>query len=239
MHTKRLAIIAGIGEGFGVALAEKLIAENYGVIGLARTDTLQSRFSEQIARHNFHLVLCDLYSENSIEKAFEQILILAEHHQARIVAYIHNASQLVIEEALETTLEDFENVWRLTAFSAFKFSQLLLPEMLKSQHGQIIFTGATASIKGSANFAAFASAKFALRGLSQSLAREYGPKGIHVVHTILDGIIDCEWTRKMFQMPKDETMLPKDLAEVYWQILKQPQSTWTQELDLRPYCESF
>lgn len=239
MEWKPFALIGALGDGLGTALCEELIAHNYEVIGLARTDTLRERFADEMAQQSLHLVACDLFSPSSMDRAFLQVSSIIEQRQGRLDTYIHNGSQLVRGTVLETDHQDFENVWRLSAFSAFYLSQKVLPLMLKNQTGHLIFTGATASLKGQAQFSALASAKFALRGLAQSLAREYGPKGIHVVHTVLDGIIDCEWTRDLFSMEKEHTMQPQDLAKVYLQLMQQPPSTWTQELDLRPYCEPY
>ena len=116
--------------------------------------------------------------------------------------------------------------------------------MLPRGSGTILFTGATASVRGRQGMAGFAGAKHALRALAQSMARELGPKGIHVAHTLVDGAIDMPWIRENFgehikNLPPDGLLAPDDIAESYWMLHSQPRSAWTQELDLRPYCENW
>ena len=120
-----------------------------------------------------------------------------------------------------------------------KVGQSTLAPMVDANGGTFIVSGATASLRGGAKFAAFASAKFALRGLTQSLAREYQPQGVHVCHTILDGIIDTERSRDLHSLDPAKMMKPDDIADAYWQLAHQPRSTWTHELDLRPASEGF
>ncbi len=111
--------------------------------------------------------------------------------------------------------------------------------MAQSGGGVLIVSGATASLRGGVRFSAFASAKFALRGLTQSLAREYQPAGVHVAHVILDGIIDTARSRALHSLDPAKMMQPDDIANAYWQIATQPKSTWTHEIDLRPATEGF
>jgi NAD(P)-dependent dehydrogenase (short-subunit alcohol dehydrogenase family) len=111
--------------------------------------------------------------------------------------------------------------------------------MVRAGGGTFIVSGATASLRSGAKFSAFASAKFALRGLTQSLAREFQPVGVHVCHAILDGIIDTARSRNLHNLDPAKMMKPEDIAEAYWQLAHQPQSTWTHELDLRPAFEGF
>ena len=117
--------------------------------------------------------------------------------------------------------------------------QSVLPAMAAGNGGAMIDSGATASLRGGAKFAAFASAKFALRGLTQSLARGYQSQGIHVVHTILDGIIDTPRSRELHSLAPATMMKPEEIAQAYLALVRQPRSTWTHELDLRPASESF
>lgn len=123
--------------------------------------------------------------------------------------------------------------------SAVILAQSTIKPMVRSGGGVFIVSGATASLRGSAKFSAFASAKFALRGLTQSLAREYQPTGVHVIHAILDGIIDTERSRQLHSLDPSKMMKSEDIAEVYWQLAHQPRSTWTHEIDLRPSSENF
>ena len=123
--------------------------------------------------------------------------------------------------------------------TAFLLGQATLAPMANKGRGTFIVSGATASLRGGAKFAAFASAKFALRGLTQSMAREFQPQGVHVCHAILDGIIDTDRSRDLHSLDPAKMMKPGDIAEAYWQLAHQPTSTWTHELDLRPASEGF
>ena len=118
-------------------------------------------------------------------------------------------------------------------------AQAALPSMLSRGGGTIIFTGATASIKASAHFAAFAAAKFALRGLAQSLTREFGPHGVHVVHAIIDGIIWGPQSQQRFNVKRENCLEPEAIAKIYLQLIEQPSCAWTNEFDLRPSVEKF
>jgi NAD(P)-dependent dehydrogenase (short-subunit alcohol dehydrogenase family) len=145
---------------------------------------------------------------------------------------------------LDTPSDMFEKVWRLGCYAGFIVGREAARHMTPRGHGTIIFTGATASLRGSAQFAAFAAAKGGLRQVAQSMARELGPKGIHVASVIIDGMIDSPRVRERFpervaQLPEDGMLKPADIAELYWQLHQQPRSAWTFEVDLRPYAERF
>lgn len=163
--------------------------------------------------------------------------IIEKHGPPKIV--IHNPSQLIIQPFAQTRVAEFEACWRSTALSAVILAQSVMMPMVRGGGGTFIVSGATASLRGGKNFAAFASAKFALRGLTQSLAREYQSAGIHVAHVILDGIIDTQRSRGLHGIDSAQMMKPEDIAENYWQIAHQPRSTWSHEIDLRPQGESF
>jgi NAD(P)-dependent dehydrogenase (short-subunit alcohol dehydrogenase family) len=145
---------------------------------------------------------------------------------------------------IETTARVYYKVWEMGCFAGFLTGREAARYMLSRGHGTILFTGATASLRGASGFSAFAGAKFALRALAQSMAREFSPQGIHVSHVVIDGAIDTEWIEKMFPQryatkAHDGILNPDDIAEVYWQIHRQPRSAWTHEMDLRPWLEKF
>jgi NAD(P)-dependent dehydrogenase (short-subunit alcohol dehydrogenase family) len=145
---------------------------------------------------------------------------------------------------LDTDAETFRKVWRLTCFGGFLVGRAAAKRMAERGHGTILFSGATASVRGGALFAAFASAKAGLRSLAQSMAREFGPKGVHVAHVVIDGVIDTAAVRQRLPgrieaLPPNGAMKPEDIAEAYWQLHAQPRSAWTHEIDLRPWCEKF
>lgn len=152
---------------------------------------------------------------------------------------VHNTAHLVIRPFLETSPDDFVACWSSIVLSCANLGHAVLAPMQSAGGGTFIVSGATASIRGGAKFAAFASAKFALRGLAQSLAREYQSSGVHVVHTILDGILDTDKSRARHSLDPAKMMRPSDLAEAYWQLAQQPKSVWSHEVDFRPNTENF
>ncbi len=214
-------IITGYGPGFGEALKHRFARGGYQVIGIARTSgDMQA----------------DLTSPDQTRNVINKII--EQHGVPGIV--IHNVAELVRGKFLDLQASDFERAWRSTVLSAINVSQAVLPSMQQQQAGTIILTGATASTRGSAGFGPFSSAKFALRGLAQSLAREFQPQGIHIIHPILDGIIWSELSRKRFPSIKSANCLQcDDLADLYWNLAHQAPSTWTHEIDIRPQSESF
>ena len=144
----------------------------------------------------------------------------------------------------DTTSRVFRKVWEMAAFAGFLTGREAAKYMKKRNEGSIFFTGATASMRGSSGFSAFSSAKFALRAVAQSMARELGPQGIHVAHFVIDGAIDTSFIKEMFPdtyalKEKDGILQPDSIAEAYWFVHTQHRSSWTHELDLRPYMEKF
>ena len=144
----------------------------------------------------------------------------------------------------DTTSRVYRKVWEMAAFAGFLAGREAARVMVPRQKGTIIFTGATASLRGSSGFAAFAGAKFALRALAQSMARELGPQGIHVVHPIIDGAIDTDFIRDNFpamyaKKEQDGILNPDHIADSYWMLHQQSRDAWTHELDLRPWMETF
>jgi NAD(P)-dependent dehydrogenase (short-subunit alcohol dehydrogenase family) len=144
----------------------------------------------------------------------------------------------------ETTERVYRKVWEMGALAGFLMGREVAKVMLPRGRGTIIFTGATSSVRGSAGFCAFAGAKHALRALAQSMARELGPQGIHVAHVVIDGAIDTPFIAENFPeryalKTKDGILEPDAIAETYWQLHCQPRNAWTQELDLRPWMETW
>jgi NAD(P)-dependent dehydrogenase (short-subunit alcohol dehydrogenase family) len=217
-----VALIGGAGEGLGAALGRRF-SKTHEVILSSRTQGEKA----------------DLREEAQVADLFER----AEKRGAVEVA-IFNAGANFRASILDTPAEMFEKVWRLGCYAGFLFGREAARRMVPRGKGTILFTGATASVRGSAQFAAFAAAKGALRQVAQSMARELGPKGIHVAHVVIDGMIDNRRTReRMADRVKDlppEGMLATDaIAELFWQLHAQPRSAWTFEADLRPWAEKF
>jgi NAD(P)-dependent dehydrogenase (short-subunit alcohol dehydrogenase family) len=152
---------------------------------------------------------------------------------------IYNAHKFLVKPFADTCVADFETVWRTDVLGAVATAKSLLPSMLENGGGTMILSGATASRRGSIGFSAFASAKFALRGLAQSLAREYGPLGIHVAHVIIDGIIRGGHAQQLYNIPDETCIDPSALAAAYLSLIAQPRSAWSQEIDIRPHNAAF
>jgi NAD(P)-dependent dehydrogenase (short-subunit alcohol dehydrogenase family) len=157
---------------------------------------------------------------------------------------IFNAGNAVRGTPLEITPEEFESTWRGSTLAGFLFARAVIPGLIAAGGGTLLFTGATASLRGRGKFVAFAAAKAGLRSVAQSVAREYGPQGVHVAHLIVDGGIDGERLRTVAPQVAqaagvDGLLSPEAIAETYWHLHRQHRSAWTHELDLRPYKESF
>lgn len=227
-----LLIIAGYGPGLGEAIARRFGDGGYRVVGLSRTAPQLS--PEERGGTDVAHFTCDLTEEMASRRVFAEII--KGHGAPRVL--IHNVARLVISPFAEIVSDTFAGAWRASCLSAFHCAAACLPVM-EEAGGAMIFTGATASVRGGGNFAAFASAKFALRGLTQSLAREYGPKGIHVVHALIDGLIWGPQSIERFNPSKESCLDPVDIADTYFQLSHQPASAWTQEFDLRPASERF
>jgi NAD(P)-dependent dehydrogenase (short-subunit alcohol dehydrogenase family) len=181
----------------------------------------------------------DVSSAADIERMAAEVAALGS-----LRAAIFNAGNAVRGTPLELTPQQFESTWRGSAYAGFLFARAALPALLAARGGSLLFTGATASLRGRGPFVAFASAKAALRSIAQSFAREYGPQGVHVAHIVIDGGIDGERLRsgapeRVAQAGSDGLLHPDAIAETYWQLHQQHRSAWTHELDLRPFKEAF
>ncbi|MFG6566097.1 SDR family NAD(P)-dependent oxidoreductase [Sulfitobacter sp. 1A13421] len=221
-----LAIIGGAGAGLGQSLVRAFAQNGYTPIGLNRS-------VPDGAAGTTHAV--DLSDPDQISQTVSDLI--QTHGAPNLV--VHNAAKLVIAGFAETTAAHFEATWRAMVLSAANLACNALPAMVKGGGGTFIVTGATASLRGGRNFAAFASAKAGLRALTQSLAREYGPQGIHVVHVVLDGIVDTDASRALHSMAPERMKKPADIARTYLALADQHRSTWTHEMDLGPMGEAF
>ncbi|KAI5919193.1 hypothetical protein F4810DRAFT_519061 [Camillea tinctor] len=241
------AIVAGVGGGTGRSVACRF-ARNYPVVLLARRPESFNDVVAEIQKSGGKAlgVVADITDPASVTSAFETIK--KEMPGSRLAAAIYNVnSGFARKPFLELKREDLDTSLDGTVRGGFSFAQAALPLLLESVPDSpyppsLIFTGATASIKASANFATFAAGKFALRALTQSLAREFGPKGVHIAHAIIDGFIDTPRVRELMKDVDalDEKMIKPDaIAESYWALHTQHRSALTQELDLRPFTETF
>ena len=237
-----VALIAGAGDGLGTALAQRLLPEGFQTILVARSAERLQKRAESLAHAGgrLHCRALDLRDEQAVTQLFEGVE--AEFGAPEFVVY--NAGAQYRESVLKTSSEMFEKVWRLSCFGGFLVGREAARRMADKGHGTIIFTGATASIRGGDGFAAFASAKFGLRARAQSMARELGPKGVHVASSVIDGAIDMPRIHKLFpgraaSLPPDGMLQPADIADAYLAVHRQKRSAWSHEIDLRPWCEKF
>ena len=238
---KGSVIIIGAGPGLGSSLARKFAKEGNHVFAVRR-----ERHSEELNS------LCDEIKEfggsataiPSDAREEEQVISLFSEvaKSGPIDCVIFNIGANVFFSIEETTSRVFRKIWEMGTFAGFLVGREAAKHM--KDKGTIIFTGATASMRGGSGFAAFSSAKFGLRAVAQSLARELGPKGIHVAHTVIDGAIDHPWIKENFPdiyklKEVDGILNPDDIAEAYYNLHSQEKTAWTHELDLRPYMEKF
>lgn len=238
MRDAKVAVVIGVGPGLGQAAARRFAKGGLAVAMVARTAEKLEALRDEIAREGGRAlpVAADASDAASVGEAFARV----RRELGAPSVLVYNAGTFQMGGVLELSAEDFERCWRTTALGAFLAVKEAAPSMIERGEGTMIFTGATASLRGSARFAALASPKFALRGLAQSVARELGPKGVHVAHVIIDGQIDLPRTRAMFPDRGDETFLaPSAIAETYWQLHVQDRTAWTHELDLRPAVERW
>ncbi|CTQ54347.1 putative oxidoreductase [Roseibium album] len=225
MTSSKLAVVAGAGGALGPALGIALGNAGFRTVGISR-ELPPKGFDDHVS--------ADLADTRAAENAFSTIL--SRHGTPSVLIY--NAHRFLIETFENTSPDDFEAVWRTDTLGAFVAAKTLLPSMLE-EGGTVLFSGATASTRGSARFSAFASAKFALRGLAQSLAREYGPQGIHVAHIVIDGLIDGGYAQQLYDVPSADCISPEALAREYLNLIQQPRSVWSHEIDIRPFNGKF
>lgn len=233
-----ITAVVGVGPGLGSALAERFARGGHAVALLSRSGTSRQSTLDAITQAGGRArgFDCDISDAVSTARAFARI----REALCDPSVLLCNAGAFATGGILTLTPESFESAWRANCLGGFLAAREVLPAMIKAGAGTILFTGATAALRGGANFAGIAVGKFGQRALAQSMAREFGPQGVHVVHVVIDGMIDTPTVRQNFPDRGDERFLsPADIAEQYWLLHQQPRGTWTQELDLRPYGESF
>ena len=242
--SKYSAIIIGAGDATGSALAKKFAEHGYKVCLARRPRSIDkvNNLAEEINNSGgwakgFGV---DARDEDAIKSFFQEV----EEDIAPIDVAVFNPGANVFFSIEDTTSRVFKKVWEMAAFAGFLTGREAAKYMKKRNEGSIFFTGATASMRGGSGFSAFSSAKFALRAVAQSMARELGPQGIHVAHFVIDGAIDTAFIKETFPdtyalKEKDGILQPDSIADAYWFVHTQHRSSWTHELDLRPYMEKF
>jgi NAD(P)-dependent dehydrogenase (short-subunit alcohol dehydrogenase family) len=227
----KTALIVGAGEGLSASLARLLSREKIRVALAARKiEKLGALCTETGAR----AFACDATNADDVERLFGQV----EREIATPDLVVYNASGRARGPFTDLAPADVANAIAVSAFGGFLVAQQAVKRMLPNRHGAILFTGASASVKGYAQSAPFAMGKFALRGLAQSMARELSPQGIHVAHFVIDGGIRSAVRTEHTDQP-DSMLDPDAIALSYWNVLQQPRSAWTWEMELRPWVEKF
>ncbi|QOW46076.1 MULTISPECIES: SDR family oxidoreductase [Acinetobacter] len=239
---KKVALVIGAGDATGGEIAKRFALGGYIACMTRRNaDKLKPLIEEIEAQGGI------AYGFGSDARKEEEVIQLIEKIETEIGAIdvmVFNIGANVPCSILEETARKYFKIWEMACFAAFLVGREVAKRMVTRQQGTIIFTGATAGMRGSAYFAAFAGAKHALRALAQSMARELGPQNIHVAHVVVDGAIDTDFIKNNFpemyaKKDQDGILNPKHIAENYWYIAQQPRDAWTHELDLRPWIEQW
>ena len=234
----KTAIISGVGPGLGASLARKFAKEGWAVGLLARSSDYIESLAQELNEHgaNALAISTDITQSNQVADCFAKI----RKQLGSVDVLVNHAGNAVWKTFADLTPQEFEQSWRVCALGSFLCSQHAVPDMLARGSGTILFTGATSAIRGRGAASAFSSAKFAVRGLAWSLAREVGPKGIHVAHVIIDGVIDTPGVQSSLSDDADVPLLnPDAIAQTYWSLVLQEKSAWSFEVDLRPHNEEF
>jgi NAD(P)-dependent dehydrogenase (short-subunit alcohol dehydrogenase family) len=238
-----VAWIVGVGPsaGLGAALGRRFAKEGLTVALTGRNALRLRSVASEISNAGGQVLALpgDVSSAPDVERLAAEVQALGTLRVA-----IFNAGNAVRGTPLELTPEQFESTWRGSTYAGFLFARATLPLLLAAGSGSLLFTGATASLRGRGPFTAFAAAKAGLRSLAQSVAREYGPRGVHAAHVVIDGGINGERLKtvapeRAAEAGADGLLDPDAIAETYWQLHQQHRSAWTHEVDLRPYKESF
>jgi len=227
--TGRTALVAGVGPNLGESVVRRFADEGCSVACLARSEEYIEGLAQEVRDGGGEAlaVPCDITDRDEVASAFDRV----RNRYEGVDILVNNASAASWNGLLKATPEGFERAWRTSAYGSFLCSRQAVDDMLAEGGGTVIFTGATSSVRGRGGAVGFSAAKFAVRGLAESMARELGSHGIHVAHAVIDGKISDE--------DDDSTLHPDEIADAYWELVEQDRSAWTLELDLRPYAEEF
>ena len=239
---QKVALVIGAGDATGGAIARRFAREGFAACAVRRSVDKLQPLLEQIraaggVAHGFGT---DARKEEEVQALVSGI----EADIGPIEVMVFNIGANVPSSILDESARKYFKVWEMACFAGFLSAREVAKRMVARGSGTLLFTGATASMRGGANFAAFAGAKHALRALAQSMARELGPRGVHVAHLVVDGAIDTAFIRDNFPdryalKSQDGILNPEHIADQYWMLHNQPRDAWTHELDLRPWMEKF
>lgn len=244
--SNQVALLVGAGDAIGAAVARRFAEGGYAVCVARREAEKAQALGEELKAKGaaFHAFSVDARKEEDVQKLFAEV----ERDVGPIAVTLFNAGSNVNKPLLETTERLFFKAWELACYAGFLVGREAARHMVPRGRGTILFTGATASVRGGKGFAAFSSAKFGLRALAQAMARELGPQDIHVAHLLIDAAVDSEAIRRRVMaergvdtadMPADSLTKTSSIADVYWFLHNQSRDGWTHELDLRPGRETW
>ena len=237
VKSDKVCVVVGVGEGLGAALAVRFAA-GYKVALIARSPEVIDKTAGEIKSAGG--VALPIQSDATLEEEIAQAYDRIKRELGPVEILIYNGGRRPMGRLMDTTPKVFEETWRLHTFGAFLWARQVVPEMLSRGSGAILITGATAGVRPWPTSAGFAPAKFAVRGLAEVMSRDLHPQGIHVVYVNVDGGIDMPLLRKFRPDSKDEDLLkPTAIADAFWYLAHQDRSTWSHELDIRPFKEKF
>ena len=242
MNNKKVVLVVGAGDATGGAIAKRFASEGFIACVTRRSAEKLQPLVDAIKAEGgeAHGFACDARKEEDVIALIEDI----ETRLGPIEAFVFNIGANVPCSILEETARKYFKIWEMACFSGFLNAREVAKRMVTRQRGTILFTGATAGLRGASGFAAFAGAKHGIPALAQSMARELGPMNIHVAHVVVDGAIDTDFIRNSFPekyatKDQDGILNPEHIAENYWYLHSQPRDAWTFELDLRPWNERW
>ncbi|MBD9413292.1 SDR family oxidoreductase [Pseudomonas sp. PDM16] len=241
-NDKKVVLVIGAGDATGGAIAKRFAREGYVACVTRRSAEKLQPLVDSIRAEGgeAHGFASDARKEEEVAELVEQI----ERDIGPIEAFVFNIGANVPCSILDETARKYFKIWEMACFAAFLSAQAVARRMVTRGRGTILFTGATAGLRGASHFAAFAGAKHGVRALAQSMARELGPRNIHVAHVVVDGAIDTAFIRDTFpdmyaRKDQDGILNPEHIADNYWFLHSQPRDAWTFELDLRPWMEKW
>lgn len=238
IEDSKVLVVAGVGPGLGASVCRRFAREGYAVAMLSRR-AQHGELAEELkglGAPKTLAVACDVSDEASVKAAFNEV----REKLGEVSCLVYNASGFSRGGIMDLKIDEFENAFRVSCSGALLTMQQVLPSMADKGRGSVLITGATASTRGSARFGGFATGKMGLRALAQSAAREYHPRGVHVAHIVVDGMIREPRTREKFpDMPADRMIQPDSIASLYFTLHKQDPSCFSFETEVRPSGEKW
>lgn len=234
MSDNKLALVTGVGPGTGQAVVRRLVAGGYQVAMIARDAERLAGIASELP--GSHAYAADVTDASRLDHALDRIG--AELGQPQVL--VHNAVGGTFGNFLEIAPKALEANFQTNVMAFLHLARRLAPAMIEAGRGSIVATGNTSALRGKSNFAGFAPTKAAQRILAESMARELGPKGVHVAYMVIDAVIDVPWTRKLRpDAPDDFFIQPADIAEEIWHLVHQSKSAWSFNVEVRPFRENW